>query len=218
MPRFKLKRGASFKKYKLNQAKEVTPAPTQLPKWLDNHINASTGSRIKTAMLAGAGVGAVSTLTNKQDDDVLSTGERMVKYAALGVGASYGTEVVMDKMGITSKHLAQHDVASKAKKVMTEAEELRWNKNMSRKTGVAAMIGLAAFGAATLIDGVSGLEEKRKASIERNRQEQELAQRQSAEKRRQNQMGYGYVDYGQIAIQQFEKRIGHYAMGNARFY
>lgn len=196
---------------------EISKKPAHLPDWLDKHFGSSHASRVQKAGLIGAGVGIVAAAFNNEEDDVLSTGEKMVKYAALGVGASYGTELGANAMGITSKHLAKYEVDKAGKKVMTAAEELRWNKNMSRKAGVATAIGLIAFGAATLMDGVSGLEEQRKATVERNRQEQELVKKENAEKSRQAQLGYGYVDYGQIAIQQFEKRIGHYAMGNARF-
>lgn len=205
------------KKNNQQHIEKVVNKTPEMPAWMDKHFNSDISKRIGTAAAVGAGVGLVTAAVNNEDDDMLSTGEKMVKYAALGVGASYGSELGLNKVGITSKHLARSDVAKTAKKVMTEAEEVSWQKNMLRKKHLATGIGLAAFGIATIMDATSGMSDNRKASVERNRQEQELAKRQSAEKQRQGQQGYGYVDYGQIVLEQWEKRIGHYAMGNARF-
>jgi hypothetical protein len=141
----------------------------------------------------------------------------MIKYSSLGVAASYGGEIGLRQFGITSKNLAHGDVTKAAKKVMSATEELRWQKNMQSKLGVGIAIGIAAFSVATIADTFSGMSQDRKASINRNLQEQELAKKQAAESRQQDKMGYGYVDHGQIVLQQWEKRIGHYAMGNAKF-
>ena len=211
-------------KERVKQAKKVEHLPLnasdkkpELPKWLEKHFGSSARKRLGVAASVGAAVGLLKSGMDKDNDDVLSTGEKIVKYSALGVGASYGGEIALGFMGITSKHYAHANVAKEAKKTMDAAEEMRWQQNMKRKSGVAMAVGIAAFGVATIADSFEGMEQERKASIERNRQEQELAQRQSAESRRQDKQGYGYVDYGQIVLQQYEKRIGHYAMGNAKF-
>jgi len=194
-----------------------SPKTSEMPKWLDKHFSSETATRLKVTAGIGAGVGLLAAATNKQDDDVLSTGEKMIKYSSLGVAASYGGEIGLRQFGITSKNLAHSDVTKAAKKVMSATEEARWQKNMSAKLGVGMAIGIAAFSVATIADTFSGMSQERKASIDRNLQEQELVKKQTTEKRQQDKMGYGYVDHGQIVLQQWEKRIGHYAMGNAKF-
>jgi len=222
-PRQRLKQSSDkVREYKLSRKPDV-PESTNMaagfkpPNWAKKHWNKQMASRIGISAGIGAGLGLAKASTDKENDGALSTAEKMIKGAAGIVGADYGAEFGVKHLGTTVGKMTKGDIVKGLKKTMTESEELRWQKNMQRKLGIAGRIGIAAMGAATLLDIAEGYKTDREATAERNRQEQELAQKMSEEKRRQKKESYGYVDYGQVVLQQWEKRIGHYAMGNAKF-
>lgn len=184
---------------------------------IHKHWEKSHRERMKVMGGMGAALGMGLAVGDNEQDDALSSAEKMLKYASLGVAADYGFQIGYKTSKGTMQDLGRKDMKQAAKKVMTEAEELRWQKSANRKLGVAYAIGLAAFGAATILDVAGDLEENRKATKQKNEQEQAFLRQQANERRQQDKMGYGYVDYGQIVLSQWEKRIGHYAMGNAKF-
>lgn len=195
----------------------VSEPKGNMPAWMNKHFSEETGKRLAVAAGVGAVAGIGASILNNQDDTISTTAERTIKYAALGVGVSYGAELGLNAIGVTSKHYAEKQILQKSHKVLTDEEKLRWHKNRGRKAHVAGVVGLGAFSVATLMDVGAKLKEDRVADIAHNKAEQELAKKMTTEKQKQAQMGYGYVDYGQVVLEQFEKRIGHYAMGNARF-
>jgi hypothetical protein len=195
----------------INQAEKKT----EMPKWMEKHFQHP--SRFAHAAGIGAVLGLAKAVTDDTDDDSFSAAGKAAGGAALGVAASYGGELALGAMGITSKDLVRSQIAKQAKESMSVVDEVHWQNNMKMKLGVVGAIGIAAIGVASLVDVGSKLADDRKASEQRNQQEQELIQRQNREKQKQGKMGYGYVDYGQVVLQQYQKRIGHYAMGNAKF-
>lgn len=185
------------------------------------HFQKDRFTRMKLAAGVGGAIGLGMALTDKQDDDPLSAAGKIAKVGALGIAADYGSQVALTKMGlynsVTSGDMARVEAKTRGRKVLSAQQEKRWQRRKATQLGVAARIGLVAVGAATLLDIASDLNDDKKASIERGQQEEQLQERLRSERQRNHQKSYGYVDYGQIAIQQWEKRIGHYAMGNARF-
>lgn len=203
----------------LTSPQTVNPAPHNdlLPKSLNKHWNRNHLSRIGITAGIGAGVGLAGSLVDKERDDVQSRAEKMINAAGAGIAMDYGAQFGASKLGLTTGILSKREVLDEGKKAMTEVEELRWQKGIKRRLGVASKLGIVALGAATFLDITDGLEADRRAAEERGHQEQELKKKQSTERKRQRQEGYGYTDYGQIVLEQWEKRIGHYAMGNSKF-
>lgn len=210
------------KKAPISRTAESVKAKSKLPQWMQNHFDKNASGRIKVAASIGGAVGLGYALADRQDDNVASTGEKMVKYATLGVAADYGTEIGAKVMGLhptlKTSHIAKDDVRKNFAQVRTKVDEMRWQRNAASKLGVAARIGLTAFGVATALDIGKDLKESREATIQKNNQEQEVLKQMAAERKRQRQNAYGYTDYGQVVLEQWQKRIGHYAMGNAKFY
>lgn len=185
------------------------------------HFQKDRSTRMKLAAGVGGAVGLGMVLTDKQDDDSLSAAGKIAKIGALGIAADYGSQVALTRMGlynsVTTGDMARVDAKTRGRKVLSVEAEKRWQRRKASQLGVAARIGMVAVGAATLMDIGHRLSEDKKADMERAEQEEQLKMKMQAERQRNHQKSYGYVDMGQIAIQQWEKRIGHYAMGNARF-
>lgn len=185
------------------------------------HFQKDKSTRMKLAAGVGGAVGLGMVLTDKQDDDPLSAAGKIAKIGALGIAADYGSQVALTRMGlyssVTTGDMARVDAKTRGRKVLSVEAEKRWQRRKASQLGVAARIGMVAVGAATLMDIGHRLSEDKKADMERAEQEEQLKMKMQAERQRNHQKSYGYVDMGQIAIQQWEKRIGHYAMGNARF-
>ena len=203
----------------LTSPRTVNPAPHNdlLPKSLDRHWNRNHLSRIGITAGIGAGIGLAGSMLDKERDDTQSRAEKMINAASGAIAMDYGAQFGASKLGLTTGILAKREVLDEGKKAMSEVDELRWQKSMKRRLGVASKIGIVALGAATFLDITDGLESDRRASEERGHQEQELKKKQAKERQRQRQESYGYTDYGQIVLEQWEKRIGHYAMGNSKF-
>ena len=185
------------------------------------HFQKDKSTRMKLAAGIGGAVGLGMVLTDKQDDDAFSAAGKIAKIGALGIAADYGSQVALTKMGlyssVTTGDMARVDAKTRGRKVLSVEAEKRWQRRKASQLGVAARIGMVAVGAATLMDIGHRISEDKKADLDRAEQEEQLKMKMQAERQRNHQKSYGYVDMGQIAIQQWEKRIGHYAMGNARF-
>lgn len=82
---------------------------------------------------------------------------------------------------------------------------------------VSGALGLGAFALASVMDTSETLAEDKRTSRQVADQERKLERKKTKESRQQDKLGYGHVDMGQMAIDLFNERTGHYKMGNAKF-
>src|SRR5690606_34392387 len=85
------------------------------------------------------------------------------------------------------------------------------------RTQAGALLGLGAFALASAIDTNNRLSQQREAERMVNQQERNLTRQMNAERQKQREQSYGYVDFGNIVHEMWNERIGHHKMGNAKF-
>jgi hypothetical protein len=121
------------------------------------------------------------------------------------------------KTKVTVKDWQDVKLKVEAKTNMKKQAFLKKMKNHSGKLGVAVAIGAGVIGAAGILDASNELHHKSREGRMLAYEEENL-QRKKDQKRKSNQKaGYGYVDMGQIPLDMFEQRVGHYKMGNSKF-
>lgn len=106
-----------------------------------------------------------------------------------------------------------HEKAIKAQAKASAEKMDRWKG----RAGIAGVVGLGAFALASVMDTSEGMSEDRRTSRMTEQQERNLTRKQNREKKAQQSQGYGNVDFGQMALDMFNERIGHHKMGNAKF-
>ena len=104
----------------------------------------------------------------------------------------------------------------KKMKAQAEASAKRVEKWKGR-AGVAGVVGLGAFALASVMDTSEGMAEDKRVSRMTEQQERNLTRKQNREKKSQDAYGLNNVDFGQMALEMFNERIGHHKMGNAKF-
>lgn len=114
--------------------------------------------------------------------------------------------------------MTQGDTKTKATENAQKESSKKKSKNFSGKLGVLAAIGATTIGAASLLDTSRGLREDARAERMKAQQEENLIKQRNMQRRNREEMGYGNVDFGQMAIDMFNERIGHHKMGNSKFY
>lgn len=121
------------------------------------------------------------------------------------------------KQRVTNSDLVKEDVKIEGKKILDANAEVRRVNNTFGKMKLAGVIGLTAFGVASVLDVQKELREARQVERMKNIQEENAYEKQKEERKTMSQFGYGNVDFGQMAIDMFDQRIGHYKMGNSKF-
>lgn len=180
----------------------------------------------------GKGISALGATVIQQSFNGENDGafETIGKTAAVYGGMSFA-EHKLDKWAVSGtakkRILEGIDVVKKEESILYTTKEQRHLKQhpiveergakkfraMRKGLGVAALT-IAGAGILDLaIDGKHHLDVERQKSDAH--QSNEKKAKQAAEKRQE--MGYGHVDMGQIAIDMFNQRTGHYKMGNAKF-
>lgn len=121
------------------------------------------------------------------------------------------------KSTISVSDQQKETIKVKGQKEINADVEYRKVKSGWSKMKLAGAIGLTAFGVASVLDVKKELDQDKAVERMKNMQEKELKSRQSSERDMMKQFGYGNVDFGQMAIDMFNERIGHYKMGNSKF-
>jgi hypothetical protein len=90
-------------------------------------------------------------------------------------------------------------------------------KNFNGKLGVVAAIGATAIGVASVMDVSNEMSHKTREGRMLAYEEENNQRRKQQKKKQNKKAGYGNNDWGQLPIDLFNDRIGHYKMGNAKF-
>lgn len=121
------------------------------------------------------------------------------------------------KSTITVSDQQKEEIKVKGQKELNADVEYRKVKSGWSKMKLAGAIGLTAFGVASVLDVKKELDQDKAVERMKNIQEKEKKSRHKDERDMMKQFGYGNVDFGQMAIDMFNERIGHYKMGNSKF-
>lgn len=90
-------------------------------------------------------------------------------------------------------------------------------KNFNGKLGVITAIGATAIGVASVMDVSNEMNHKTREGRMVAYEEENNQQKKQKKKKQNKKAGYGNNDWGQLPIDMFNDRIGHYKMGNAKF-
>jgi hypothetical protein len=124
----------------------------------------------------------------------------------------------LEEKGFKVGHFSQAQTRVEAEKVLDKNVEAKKIKNNLGKMKVAGAIGLTAFAAASVIDSNKENQQEVRAGRMKAEQEKNLTRQKSREKEVMSQFQYGGpTDFGSIAFDMFNQRIGHHLMGNAKF-
>lgn len=155
------------------------------------------------------------TFTNKVDEFTAGTAA-----APLDTAEAKAT-VEGRKENATVADMHQDDIKNNSS--VSDEQFTENAKAKSRKVGKymkgGAIVGAAILAAGSLLDVQRDLKEDRQAVRHGNDYEREQQKRKHKEDKTMGQMfGYGHTpNMGQLAIDMFNERIGHYKMGNAKF-
>lgn len=177
--------------------------------------------------VAALGVTVVQQSFNGENDGLYET----VGKTAAVYGAMSFAEHKLDKWavsGTAKKKILEHLNVVKAEEGIRyndkEKHYLKQNRHIEergakrfRQMRGGLGIAVASIAVGGLLDlGLSANENLDVAAQKSGlRQRNEQSMEQAAQNRKEN--GYGHVDMGQIAIDMFNQRTGHYKMGNAKF-
>ncbi|MFE4029186.1 hypothetical protein ACFX4N_23815 [Priestia sp. YIM B13551] len=165
--------------------------------------------------LGAVGVGLAKSVIDGEDDDLVSSTAKGLKTGALAAGLSYGAEHLLKTQ--TVQDLVKGEVLSESERV---ARDVRVRRKMIAGGGRAAnalKIGLYAMGAATVLDVGQRAGDHLEAEELKRREERKFAERRKKQKQKNKQYSYGHIDQGEIVMDLFNARTGHYKMGNAKF-
>lgn len=186
---------------------------------LDNDDDDLISTGLQVGALAGVSAGGSEILYRALNDQKLDR-----KLTAWGVAGQENKEQSNEmatrseeRSTISNADVNKEEVHAKAQNKMTEQAEVRKAQNFFSKAKVAGALGLGAVAVASVLDFSEELEQDVKVESMKAKQEENIIRRRKAEDEAMSQYGYGHVDMGQIAIDMFNDRIGHFKMGNAKF-
>ena len=127
-------------------------------------------------------------------------------------------EQAQQKGRITASDVNKVETKAAGKAVIDSEKALARAKKVHSKLGVVAAIGMTTFASATILDISKDLNEKKKISRDLAQQEKQLQKKQNEERKAQKSMAYGAMDLSNLNFDLFENRVGHYKMGNSKYY
>lgn len=172
------------------------------------------------------GVGAGMFYAGSKGAEWLMNNEGAQKLTAAAVGKitdKTASKEVASKLQQRSRtamaDISKIDVKKEAISSMAEGAWSKHGSSRIRKAGLLGAIGVVgAIGVASVLDTSSALKSKTRENRMVAQQEENLIKKQNMMKRNRESMGYGHVDFGQMAIDMFNDRIGHHKMGNSKFH
>lgn len=119
---------------------------------------------------------------------------------------------------LTHKDLVKVESEVETKKMLERKAFAKKMENFHSKATVVAAIGAtAAIGVASILDVSNDLKHKTREDRMLAYQEENLERQKQQRKKQNKKASYNNVDFGQIAIDMFNERTGHYKMGNSKF-
>jgi hypothetical protein len=166
----------------------------------------------------GAVLGAVDAMTDTKDDNAFTTAGKMVGGTALA-GSAYaawklGGPLMKDTTVGTMMRDKVHALGSD---IVDEATEIARGKRVQRGVGLGFKIYAGVIAVGTVADIGLRLHNHAEEKNMEHRQEKALKKAQKEDRKSYAQTRASYMDYGQIAMDLFNNRTGHYKMGNAKF-
>jgi hypothetical protein len=189
------------------------------------------GGKTKVSAIAG-GLMALAGDHNGAADTVVDTAVG----AGVGVGVGKATDYIVERHGekiaaesakiagnvkekaVSTGLIAKETVKAKTEVAIEKQEEVSKSKGRANKLMLAGAIGMTAFGAASLIDTNKKMQAEVRVREMKQKQEKNLVRQRNQEKEVMSQFQHGGPsDFGSIAFDMFNQRIGHHLMGNAKF-
>lgn len=165
--------------------------------------------------MGAIGAGVTSSMFDNDDDNLLSSAGKGLKTGLYATGASIAGEALFKSQ--TVQDLVNSEVNS-SNKVKVDPAERKQKLNKIGAKGIGSLkYGAMAIGAAALLDVGQRLFDNHSAHVMENEQEKKLKEKQKRQREKNNKQSYGYLDQGDIVLEMFEARTGHYKMGNARY-
>lgn len=183
---------------------------------LTTTINATVGATLGYA--SDELIDYIMTKTNFSMDRNVKNVRNEIRYTH--------TEELSKNIARKSAKTTMADVSKKEVEAIAEGSlefqaGMKKFNNMLRKAKTVGKIGLGAFALATLLD--IGEREKKKIRTKKMVEEEEKNVRRKMREDMFHARIYSFVqnmqqvDMGQLALDMFEDRIGHFKMGNAKF-
>lgn len=189
------------------------------------------GGKTKVGAIAGALAGFSSS-----DEGVVGTTLDTAIGAGVGVGAVKASDYIMERHGekiatesakiagnvkekaINTGLIAKETVNAKTEVAFEKEAQAKKIKANGNKMMLAGAIGMTAFGAASLIDTNKKMQAEVRVREMKQEQEKNLVRKRNQDKEVMSQFQHGGPsDFGSIAFDMFNQRIGHHLMGNAKF-
>lgn len=189
------------------------------------------GGKTKVAGIAGGLIG----FTAGRDGAVNTTVDTAIG-VGVGVGAGKAADYIIENHGekiaaesakvagnvkekaINTGLIAKETVNAKTEVAFDKQAQQTKIKANGNKLMLAGAIGMTAFGAASLIDTNKKMQADVRVREMRQEQEKNLTRKKSQDKEVMSQFQHGGPsDFGSIAFDMFNQRIGHHLMGNAKF-
>jgi hypothetical protein len=166
----------------------------------------------------GAALGAVDAMTDTKDDNIFTTAGKMVggtalagsAYAAWKLGAPLMKDTTVGTMMKDKIHALGSDIVD-------EGVEIARAKRVQRGIGLGFKIYAGIIAVGTVADIGLRLHDHAEAKNMEYHQEQNLKKAHKEDRKSYAQTRASYIDMGQISMDLFNNRTGHYKMGNAKF-
>jgi hypothetical protein len=188
----------------------------------DDDIFSTVGNAAVGAGLAyGAARGAEAMTNDKDAQKAIDQGlkDANKKVTASKIGRELDKDASEKDMykELTAQDLQKIKQEAEAKKTLDKQSFIKKAKNIKGKAGMIAAIGAAAIGVASVMDTSNDLKHKTREGRMVAYEEENLQRRKQQRDNDAKKAGYGHVDWGQLPIDMFNERIGHYKMGNSKF-
>jgi hypothetical protein len=183
-----------------------------------------------TVVGAGVGVGSYASLNDNARESLKANVHKGAKQVAEDIENVLSQTTVSDiseadlenkakpKTQVTPSDVNKIDGEIKTESSFSKIKENARHKNNMSKMKVAGAIGLTAFAFASVLDTKDELKQDVRTERMKGEQESNLIKKKNREKEvmSQYQRG-GPTDFGSVAFDMFNDRIGHHLMGNAKY-
>lgn len=181
-------------------------------------------SAVKVGTTAAASVGVdygVRHISKKLDDkiseEVTAQGQKKASSITKPMEKAMGNSKSRKMQGNFNRTKKKTISRGKVKEIKAGVATKKRLNGWLKKGKVGGMVGLGAFALASVMDTSQDLSHGKQVGKMTQEQERNLERKAGREKQRQQEQAYGNINMGQMAIDMFNERTGHWKMGNAKF-
>lgn len=185
---------------------------------LDGATSIATGTAAGAAAYALMDDDARNSIFNKKNLGVPSNPSPPKDVTVGELSKERLPAVIEKKYELQVSDVERERVNAKTQVALDKQKQDAKIKANGNKMMLAGAIGMTAFGAASLIDTNKKMQAQVRVREMREEQEKNLTRKKSQDKEVMSQFQHGGPsDFGSIAFDMFNQRIGHHLMGNAKF-